>query len=574
MAEDLPAREGVWTQRAGWTLVWLAVVRTSFEVGHYWTVAPFATVLALVMAIGGSAALVAVWVVRQPSGRVMQALALTGVLLSVVFPIAFVIHQGNYYPTDSAAFDHVAASVLAHGKNPYAVPLASASNLLYPPAAFWTYTTSGSHVLQMSYPAGSVLAYMPAYLLGLHHLFVSWVDLAAWVVSAALMWVLLPRSVRVVVALLAMTPIFIGQFGLGGTDALWMPWMILAVWRWDRFASVGAGWARWVGPVALGVACSIKQTPWFFVPVFAIGLGIEAWRRGGTWWKVVVTYVGIVAAVFAVVNVPFVVWGAKDWWKAVMLPFFGGLVAEGQGLVGFATHGFTSGVDLTTLSVSALLGYLAILVAFATWYSRLKRAIVLLVPFAFLLAPRSLSDYLVNFVPVALVAAVTVSDPAKGRLSDREARSGAASLPPWLHRRVGVAAFAAAIAAVVATSSVAFASEPLQVVVNRVKPSKTLLYVRSITVTVRNETAAPVEPHFTVNTGPGINGWWRTVHRYGLIVIPPHGSLTVKLLPRLSTLLPEVGRSLIVEVYTPTPNALSLGSSVWNGPAPPKVRPS
>ncbi len=577
-------RDGTSLQRAGWTLVWLSVIRTSFGVTHYWTMSSFAAVLALVMAIGGLAALVAVWTVRRPSGQVMQMAAFAGMVVSILFPISFAIHQTAFYPTDSAALDHFAAYLLAHGRNPYAVSLAPAGRFLHPAAAFWTYTTSGSHVVQMSYPAGSVLAYMPAYLLGLHHLVVSWTDLASWVLGAALLWVLVPVNLRFVVALLAMTPVFVGDFGLGGTDSLWLPWMILAVWRWDRFASPGARWVRWAGPVALGIACSIKQTPWFFVPVFAIGLGLEASRQGRVWWRVSAAYTAIVLGVFAVVNLPFIAWQPYDWWKAVTLPLLGGLVADGQGFVSLATHGIVSGVDLTALSAAALFSYVAILVAFALWYSSLKRAIVVLLPFAFVLASRSLSVYLVNFVPVAVVAGISVSRPGGQAVPEDAvpvpgpARPVAATdpefapavtpeLPPKLWR-MGLAALVLLFAAIIASSTLAFSVQPVRVTVDRVQPVKNLLYVRSITVTVHNDTGSAVEPHLTVDTGFGTAGFWRVANHRRPVVIPPHGSVTLRLLPLIGTPLPAVGGALLVEAYTPHPDALSLTSVVWNGPPP------
>ena len=65
----------------------------------------------------------------------------------------------------------------------------------------------------------------------------------------------------------ALSGVFIGQFAVGGTDAMFVPLAMLAVWRWDRYGrGREAGIARWLGPIALGLACSIKQTVWFCVP--------------------------------------------------------------------------------------------------------------------------------------------------------------------------------------------------------------------------------------------------------------------------------------------------------------------
>ena len=198
------------------------------------------------------------------------------------------IHSRIYYKTDSAALDHVAARVLAHGHNPYTTSLASAGVLLKRRSRFWTYTVAGGHVAGVSYPAGSVLAYAPAFLLGFHHQVVDWMDLYAWLASAVLLFFLVPRYLRWLAVLITLTGIFTTLFAGGGTDAIFIPFLMLAVWRWDRYGKgKEAGLARWVGPIALGLACSIKQTPWFCVPFLVIGIYIETRRSGRSpsrWW--------------------------------------------------------------------------------------------------------------------------------------------------------------------------------------------------------------------------------------------------------------------------------------------------
>src|SRR6202035_1466479 len=189
------------------------------------------------------------------------------------------VHLRQYYSTDSAAFNQVAARVLLHGHNPYTTTMASAARLLQVPAHNWTYTVNGGHVTSLSYPAGSFL------------------------------FVLIPASVRWLAALLILTPIFVQMFSAGGTDAAFVPFLILAVWRWDRFhLGRSAGVARWIGPIALGFACSIKQTPWFCLPFLVVGLFIEARNTGRRPVQLVTRYLAIVVAVFAVVNFPFIVW--------------------------------------------------------------------------------------------------------------------------------------------------------------------------------------------------------------------------------------------------------------------------
>ncbi len=139
-----------------------------------------------------------------------------------------------------------------------------------------------------------------------------------------------------------------------GPTPSFLPFLVLAVWRWDRFGQArGAGLARWMGPVALGLACSMKQTPWFCVAFIAMGLFIEARASGRPAVRLVVGYLAIVATVFTAVNLPFIVWQPTAWARGTLLPIRQPLVADGQGLVTLALHGVARGVSLPWLSVAA-----------------------------------------------------------------------------------------------------------------------------------------------------------------------------------------------------------------------------
>ena len=246
------------------------------------------------------------------------------------------------------------------------------------PDFFWTYTVNGGHVSHFSYPAGSFLLDVPAMALGFHHAVVDWMDLIAWLVSGVLLFLLLPTSLRWLSALVVLTPALLGSFSSGETDAIFLPFLILAVWRWDRFGhDRAAGLARWLGPVALGLACAVKQTPWFCVPILVTGIFLEARLAGRPATRLAIRYVLIVVAVFGAVNLPFVAWHASAWLHGTLIPLVGGLVAGGQGLVSLATHGITGGVDLIMLSVAAALALVTVVAAFAVWYPRAEAYLAL-----------------------------------------------------------------------------------------------------------------------------------------------------------------------------------------------------
>jgi uncharacterized membrane protein len=548
-------------ERGAWTLVWLGVVTGGFEVWGFWNVAAADVVLAPLLVLVGVVGMALTWVVPDVRSRMFQAAAVLGVLASVVIPRGIGIHIRQYYTTDSAAFDHVAAQALQHGVDPYTVNMSSAAGaLLNPPGLYWTYTVTGTHVSHVSYPAGSFLIDLPALALGFQHLIVDWMDLVAWLVTGILLVVLLPSWLRWLGGLVILTPVFASAFSAGGTDAAFLPFLVLAVWRWDRFGQAkGAGLARWIGPVALGLACSIKQTPWFCVPFLAAGLALEARHAGTRVGPVLLRYLGIVAAVFAAVNLPFIVWQPHAWAHGTLIPFVDPLVADGQGLVSLATHGITGGVNLSILTWAAGLAFVTVFAAFVVWYRELKRVWLLLLPVAFFFSARSLANYLVDLFPVALVALTTVTTAAR-------TESSPAVAVVRRHRIACSLAVVVPAIGVIVASLLAFASPPLQLSVKDIYRSEAGGFIGSVVVSVHNRTDATVTPYFLVDTGEDHpSGFWFPANGRP-VVLGPYSSATLRLRPPLDIDQPLIGSLWLVEAYTAHPNSLSSSSlQTWKG---------
>jgi uncharacterized membrane protein len=252
-----------------------------------------------------------------------------------------------------------------------------------------------------------------------------------------------------------------------------------------------------------------------------------------------------VFGIFAVVNLPFLIWQPSDWARGTFLPFADPLVADGQGLVSLALHGIVRGASLPLLSVAGLLVLIAELVAMVVWYPQMKRIWMLLLPLAFFVATRSLSTYLVDLYPAAIVAVVTVG-PARRR--SPVVRLGTRRVPSVLVVTVP-------IVGAVCAAVLAFWSPPLQVAVLRVQTASGL--VRTLTLHVHNTVGQSVDPHFMVqaNSG-GPDGFWSPVHG-GQIVVGPDASAVVTLQPPAPFGKPSPGSHWIVEAYTSSPEALS-----------------
>lgn len=541
-------------ERGAWSLVWLAVVTGGVNLWGFWWWSPAVTALAPLMIAGGLVGIASTWLVGSPRSRPFQAITLGAVMVTALFPQSIEIATRGFYTTDSAAFDQAAARALQHGSDPYVASMSGVAHLLSVPSHFWTYTVGGGHVTDFSYPAGSFLLSLPATALGVR-MPVDWTDLAAWLATIVLLFVLLPASLRWLGALVGLTPFFLGSFSSGGTDALFLPFLVVAVWRWDRYGRWGEpGLARWIGPIALGAACAIKQTPWFAVPMLATGVFLEARRRGSAPIPLCLRYLLTVVAVFAAVNLPFLVWHPAAWWHGTLIPLAGGLVADGQGLVTLATHGLTGGVNLDVLSLAGALAMLAALAAFVVWYPQLKRIWPLLVIIPFFFSPRSLSSYLVDLFPVVVVAAVSVD----GVVGDAR---GVLRAPRDFLRRPSVLVAALSSVGVVIASFVAFSGPPLQLSVRSIVTSHARTQLNAVTVSVVNQTSETVYPHFLVNTATSENyqGFWTPSER-GQRALGPHDSETITLLPPARSYAPRRGAHWLVEAYTENPSWLSTST--------------
>jgi uncharacterized membrane protein len=544
-------------ERCAWSLVWLGVLTGGVNLWGSWWSWPVIDVLAPLLVAVSLVGLAICWCAVSPRSWLHEGLAMGSALVAVMAPQIVNIHTRIYYETDSAALDHVAARVLSHGHNPYTASLSSAAVLLKTASNFWTYTVTGGHVAGLSYPAGSILVYAPAFLLGFHHEVVDWMDLYAWLASALLLFFLVPRYLRWLAVLITLTGILTGLFAGGGTDATFIPFAMLAVWRWDRYGKgKGAGLAGWMGPIALGLACSIKQTPWFCVPFLVVGIYIEARRSGRSPIPVVARYLGIVVATFAAVNLPFIIWSPKAWWHGTLTPLTQPLIADGQGLVSLALHGLTGGVNMTLLTYASAFAYLALLVAFVAWYPWLKRIWLLMLPAFFFFSPRSFTGYLVDLFPVAVVGAITVgatTTPARhlnwGRFQARHLVLGALTVA------TGVIA------------ALSFMSAPLSLFVSGTAIGSKQQRFEAVTVTVANRTGASVSPHFMVDVGQvHPTGFWTTAGDRP-VVIGPHRSVTVTLFPPSPTYFPPWASDWVVDAYT-SPRSLSTTNDIWHNYIP------
>lgn len=534
-------------ERCAWSVVWLGILLAGIDSSNNWLQSPWEVWVAplgvLVGIVGGAW----LWLDRRPVSDAMRTTSLIVALLAAFVPAAISIHARRYYTTDSSTFNQLAAEALVKGHNPFNASMAGAAHLLHPVTQFWTYTATGGHVTQVSYPAGSFLLVAPFVAVGFHHAIADWVNLLAWLCGAILVAALLPRQLRWLAGVLIVFGGFTGAFTAGGTDALFLPFLVLAVWRWDRVARPSSpGWQRWLSPVALGLACAIKQSPWFVVPFLLVGIWIEARQAGARPWREAFRYGLIAFGVFVLVNLPFVAIDPTSWLHSILLPFRMPLIPDGAGIVGMAIHGLTGGAVLWLLSLAGFLTLLGLLVAFVVRYAGMKRAWLFVLPVVLLLPPRSLESYLVDFIPAAIIAAVCVES----------------ATPPWqMARRWSLVAVGVPLVLGVLALTVGLSSAPLDVAVLGVGTSQHEQVFGYITIRVHNTTRSVVTPHFMVDLNGGHpDGFWRARTVTGHMPLAPGSSALVVLTPATFQWAPSHGSFWIVVAYTTGPNAVSTST--------------
>lgn len=531
--------------RSIWTFVWFAIVSVGTHAWWSWGrwsgfsfIAPLITVVGLV-------GMVLVWTWPGARHRRFEHVTFGAALAAVVLTNGPVIAATRFFNTDSAAFNQLATQILVKGHNPYTATFRPWMLQLQHPADFWTYTLNGGHVDRVSYPAGSFVIQAPFHLLGLHHLGADWIDLLAWLVAAIILYVVSPSYAKWLSPLLVLTSLFTLTFAHGGTDALFVPFMMLAALRWDDFVTrLGPHWTRWLGPVALGVACSIKQSPWFTLPFFIVGIILEAEHHRVAISKTVLRYLGYVALPFAAINLPFFIWSPGAWLHGTLLPLTEPLVPDGQGLVTLATHGLVRVVHPRDLQFAGALMMLALLIAFVGWYPVMKRAWLFAVPIVLFIPSRSLSSYLVDFIPAAFVAVLTTS-----RVPEAVAVHARALL-----RRVALAAPLVLAALFVVR---AFTDPPISLKLDQYGVIGVGPFMGSMVLTVTNNTASPIHPHVMVVIGSSHPvGFWSTPSTNDLVV-PAHATVTTTFVPPKFMWAPQQYDNWLVEALTSSPAALT-----------------
>ena len=533
-----------WTERILRTLAAVFLVTWSFRLSGNLTFGAWLAVPVVLLGLAGLLALVAAWVPAAAISERRQRQIDLGVLIAVIVGLAlwsyFQVYGAPDYGTDEIAFDQYAAQLALHGINPYLHSMAAAFPLFHVSPNGYTFLLNGRPVTSLSYPALAFEEYLPLLAVGVTTQAAVWTNVAAWALGAVVLYAVLPRKLAPLAAVIVSLDVFTGYAVGGVTDFLFIPLLIGAAAGWDRFAWT-RGRAAWRGPVLMGLAMAVKQTPWLVLPFVIIGIVLES-RRLRNWNQGVrdgLRYLGIAVAAFLVPNLPYLLNSPGGWFKGVLTPITAQTVPAGQGLISLSLSLPIGGGSLSDYSFAAMIVFVALLGCYAATYPTLKPAAFILPSIVLFFATRSFGSYLVMLIPAAVAAAATTQRP---QLS-----------ASWRHWKwvVAGAVGACALAILAALTS----PSPLAMSIESVRTTGQLATVDQLTVSVTNNSAHSVQPSFTVEEGLTMTAFWRRVH--GPPVLGAHQRARYTLQAPSYFAAPSIDNGFQVLAFSHTPATVS-----------------
>ncbi|HEU5418191.1 MAG TPA: hypothetical protein VFV41_10925 [Streptosporangiaceae bacterium] len=541
-------RDGsAWAGRALRTLAGALLVTWSFRLSGYLTSGPWLALPVAVLGLAGLLAIIVAWLPEGPRSARWQRRADWAVLAAALAGLAlwsyFQVYAAPDYGTDEIAFDQYAAQLAVHGLNPYLHSMAPAFPLFHVSPNGYTFLLSGHPVTSLSYPALAFEAYLPLLALGVATQAAVGLNVAAWALGCIVLFAVLPRRLAPLAAIVAGLDVFTGYAVGGVTDFLFVPLLVGAAVCWDRFPAA-RGPAAWRGPVLLGLAMAVKQTPWLVLPFVLTGIVLESRQEHGLvrGARDGARYLGIALAAFAVPNLPYLAWDPAAWARGVLTPLLAGTVPAGQGLISLSLSLGIGGGSLTAYTVASVVVMAAVLACFAAAYPVLKPAAFLIPSVVLFFASRSFGSYLVMLIPAAIAAAATVRRPA---------------VPCWRHGKWVAAA--SAIACGVAVTVALTSASPLSMSILSVRTTGQLATVERVRLAVTNTSGGSVRPAFTIADGITATAFWRRVA--GPPVLAPHQRARYTIEAPSYFAMPSIGSGFQVMAFAQAPASVSRTSA-------------
>jgi uncharacterized membrane protein len=526
-----------------WALLWWSGTGTN-------PVTPLMTAVAMV---GGLVVIgISVFPHTTHRWRVIDLRILIGTL--VIIGLWLAVHSSTHaYTSDELTTGQASATALLRGHNPYGLDLTHQLQPFNLPAQISTPIFGRGVVHTISYPALSFLLYVPfGAILGVGAPYALFADGVAWIVLMALLWRLLDTRLRPVVPLLASMWIYVTFVDSGVTDMLFLPFLCLALYRWDRFLSTDERrHIRWLGPVCLGLACSVKPTPWLIAPFLLAAVTVEAARRGASPWRTALRYAALALGTFLAVNGPFIAMDPAAWFHGALLPIVEPLVPTGEGIVQLPLYLHMAGGHVGYLGAAGVGAVAASLGAFVVGYPRTRRLLPLMATVPLLVSSRSLINY---FIYVAILMLVHTSGANVNGVTGVRGRTALR----WLGRALLGLGGAAAVGA---TAAFLLSPAPLQLTVSGEHRSLDASGDVSVSllISASNLSDKPVKPTFAVTSAGFLNPSWHATA--GPAVLPAHTRATYELVTTDPSVTLPKGTIYLVDALATDPDSIS--TSDW-----------
>jgi len=484
---------------AGLGLLLLANNNFGAALGSPWRVQ--ISPLGFLLALGLTGAACSVRTARALD-RVMMAVLVVAVALTATEAIGYLLNRPGF-GVDEGTFVQYGTRLLLRGENPFAHSLAPGLQI-YGATPTPTALTNGAISTSYDYPSMPLLLTVPFYWLTNGVESVAAAAVFFQCVTVAVLYVILPNRLRPLAVLVVLElPLLFGFAVEGSFYTMFLPFMLVAMWKWTTIGRDGRlSRGDVLRAACLGLACAVEQIVWFMALFLVIGIWRAASRRLGNLGSARITgrFVLVALGTFAAVNLPFLVWGPRAWWRGITAPLLEHPIPFGEGLIDLTLFLRAGGGNLNWFSDAALALLVALLIAYAVWFRGLWRTGVILAGVMFFVSTRPLDGYWLEVAPLWLAAvAVPGPDPDPAAL-------------PWQPQ--GLARIRLAWAAVLFAPALAFiglgltAAAPLALRIQSVDVAASLGGVWQVSVRATNETASPVRPHFASNSNGQLSSYW------------------------------------------------------------------
>ncbi len=327
-------------------------------------------------------------------------------IVTMVWTVAF-WYGSPGIPTDEFALDYYSAHLFLSGINPYvSMNTAGVFSFLSSPVQGFPYNlitpyTTGGYVAELTYPALSMLAYVPANLLKIYP---SFTLLPFFVVVPLFLYFAYTHSslkslALIPVFLILLNPSFLNQASLGYPDILWVIFTFLSVYFHRKPGLSG---------LMMGAAAAVKQVPWVLIPFLLIFVFKESGGKASLKW------ISALLAVFLAINSFFILQSPMGFLRSVTAPELQQLVGIGFGPSQFA---FLDVLPLSRafFSLMVVAVFVSSVIAYVAYYRNLRFAFLAFPILIFLFNYRLLLNYVIYWPMIAFLIPVIMerSEPSR-----------------------------------------------------------------------------------------------------------------------------------------------------------------